>query len=188
MNWKQKKKCETLLSREQGFVKKIWGTCHTVCLAYPNRYRIGMANLGFQAVYKIFNELPSFLCERVFLSVSGDDAEFVAGAAETVSLESQKPIADFDILAVSVSFENDYPSILKILERSGIPLKAKDRDERYPLVIGGGIALTLNPEPLADYFDVLLLGEAEEILPQFARVFAESRQPALNRKDMLLDM
>ncbi len=188
MNWKQKKHYETLLSREQGFVKKIWGTCHTVCLAYPNHYRIGMANLGFQAVYKIFNELPSFLCERVFLSVSGDDAEFVAGAAETVSLESQKPVRDFDILAVSVSFENDYPSILKILEQSGIPLKAKDRDTRYPLVIGGGIALTLNPEPLADYFDVLILGEAEEILPQFARVFTESQQLALNRKDMLLDM
>ena len=104
MNWKQKKHCEALLSRERGFVKKIWGTCHTVCLAYPNIYRIGMANLGFHAVYKIFNELPSFLCERVFLSVSGGDAEFVAGAAETVILENQRPVRDFDILAVSISF------------------------------------------------------------------------------------
>lgn len=160
MNWKQKKKYETLLAREQGFVKKVWGTCHTVCLAYPNVYRIGMANLGFQTVYKIFNELPSFLCERVFLSVPGDDAEFVTGAAETVSLENQKPIRDFDILAFSISFENDYPSILKMLDLSGIPLKAKDRTNKYPLVIGGGIALTLNPEPLTDYFDVFILGEA----------------------------
>ncbi len=187
MNWKQKKHCEALLSRERGFVKKIWGTCHTVCLAYPNIYRIGMANLGFHAVYKIFNELPSFLCERVFLPVSGDDAEFVTGAAETVSLENQKPVHDFDILAVSISFENDYPSVLKLLERSGIPLTSKERDSRHPLVIGGGIALTLNPEPLADYFDLFILGEAEEALPRFAAAFSEARQLELDKKTLLLE-
>ena len=188
MNWKQKKKYETLLAREQGFVKKVWGTCHTVCLAYPNVYRIGMANLGVQTVYKIFNELPSFLCERVFLSVPGDDAEFVTGAAETVSLENQKPIRNFDILAFSVSFENDYPSILKMLDLCGIPLKAKDRTDNYPLVIGGGIALTLNPEPLTDYFDVFILGEAEEILPKFARLYAEGRRLGLNRPSLLIHL
>ena len=187
MNWKQKKHCETLLSRERGFVKKIWGTCHTVCLAYPNIYRIGMANLGFQSIYKIINELPSFLCERVFLPVSGDDAEFVTGAAETVSLENQKPVRDFDILAVSISFENDYPSVLKLLERSGIPLTSKDRNSRHPLVIGGGVALTLNPEPLADYFDLFILGEAEEALPLFAAVFSEARHLELDKKTLLLE-
>lgn len=187
MNWKQKKKYEALLEREQGFVKKVWGTCHTVCLAYPNAYRIGMANLGFQTVYKIINELPSFLCERVFLP-AGDDAEFVAGAAETVSLESQKPLRDFDILAFSVSFENDYPAILKMLDLGGIPLYARDRTNGHPLVIGGGIALTLNPEPLADFFDVCVLGEAEEILPQFARVFDKSRRLDFDRQTLLIDL
>jgi len=187
MNWKQRKKHETLLAREQGFVKKVWGTCHTVCLAYPNVYRIGMANLGFQTVYEIFNELPPFLCERLFLP-AGDDAEFVAGAVETVSLENQKPISDFDILAFSVSFENDYPSILKILDLGGIPLKAKDRISKHPLVIGGGIALTLNPEPLADFFDVFILGEAEEILPQFARLFVDVVSRGLDRKALLNEL
>jgi len=187
MNWKQRKKHETLLAREQGLVKKVWGTCHTVCLAYPNVYRIGMANLGFQTVYKIFNELPSFLCERVFLP-AGDDAEFVAGAVETVSLENQKPIGDFDILAFSVSFENDYPSILKILNLGGMPLKANNRTRKHPLVIGGGIALTLNPEPLADFFDIFILGEAEEILPQFARVYAEAQRVDLDRETLLADL
>jgi radical SAM superfamily enzyme YgiQ (UPF0313 family) len=186
MNWKQKKKYETLLNRESGFVKKVWGTGHTVCLAYPNSYRIGMANLGFQTVYKIINETPSFLCERVFLPASGDDAEFGTGAAETVSLESQKPIRDFDILAFSVSFENDYPSILKLLDLGGLPLLAKDRTSEHPLVIGGGIALTLNPEPLSDYFDVFILGEAEETLPQFAQVFAETSSRGLDRRALLI--
>lgn len=188
MNWKQKRKYEALLSRERGFVKKVWGTGYTVCLAYPNVYRIGMANLGFQTVYKIFNELPSFLCERVFLPASGDDAEFVTGAAETVSLENQKPVRDFDLLAFSISFENDYPSVLKLLDASGIPLRAKDRTGRYPLIIGGGIAPTLNPEPLADFFDVLIPGEAEDILPAFARVYADGRKKELDRKDLLLDL
>jgi radical SAM superfamily enzyme YgiQ (UPF0313 family) len=185
MNWQQKKKYETLLARERGFVKKVWGTCHTVCLAYPNVYRIGMANLGFQTVYKILNEIPSFLCERVFLP-AGDDAEFVTGAVETVSLENQKPLRDFDILAFSVSFENDYPSILKMLDLGDMPLKAKDRTEAHPLVVGGGIALTLNPEPLADFFDVFILGEAEEVLPQFARLFAEARRLELDRASLLI--
>ncbi|HJX36663.1 MAG TPA: hypothetical protein VJ280_06865, partial [Dehalococcoidales bacterium] len=89
-----KKKYESLLEQERGYVKKVWGTYNTVCLAYPNHYRTGMANLGFQTVYKIINEQPSFLCERVFLPVSGDDAEFATGAAGMVSLESQKSIAE----------------------------------------------------------------------------------------------
>src|SRR4030042_2096683 len=92
-----------------------------------------------------------------------------------VSLESQKPIAEFDILAFSISFENDYPNALKMLAHAGIPLLAKDRADNYPLVIGGGISLTLNPEPMADFFDLFVLGEAEEILPQFTRHFEESQ-------------
>ena len=171
MDWKLKKKYAAILESETGYVKKVWGTYNTVCLAYPNYYRTGMANLGFQTVYKIFNEQSSFLCERVFLPASGNDAEYVSGAAEMVSLESQKSIAEFDILAFSLSFENDYPHVLKMLALAGIPLLAKDRPEDYPLVIGGGIALTLNPEPLADFFDLFILGEAEEILPQFIPLF-----------------
>jgi radical SAM superfamily enzyme YgiQ (UPF0313 family) len=180
MNWKQKKKIETLLAAERGGIKKVWGTGYSVCLAYPNVYRIGMANLGFQSVYKIFNDLPSFLCERVFLPEPGVDA------AQAVSLESQKPLRDFDILAFSVSFENDYPSILKILDLAGIPLKACDRLASYPLVLGGGIALTLNPEPLSDFFDLLIPGEAEDVLPRFAHYFAASRQSGQNRSGLLI--
>src|SRR4030065_757803 len=147
MDWKQKKKYISLLERETGYVKKVWGAYNTVCLAYPNYYRIAMANLGFQTVYKIFNDQPSFLCERVFLPTPDDEAEFVTGAAEMVSLESQKSIAEFDILAFSISFENDHPNVVKMLANAGIPLLAKDRANNYPLVIGGGISLTITPEP-----------------------------------------
>jgi len=188
MNWKLKKKYESLLEQERGYVKKVWGTYNTVCLAYPNYYRTGMANLGFQTVYKIINEQPSFLCERVFLPAAGDDAESATGAAGMFSLESQKSIAEFDILAFSLSFENDYPHILTMLAAAGIPLLTKDRSEEFPLVIGGGIALTLNPEPLADIFDLFILGEAEETLPQFTRSFEDARRLGHSRSGLLKDL
>ncbi|HON59765.1 MAG TPA: radical SAM protein [Smithella sp.] len=186
MDWKLRKKYDALLEQETGYVKKNWGVGNTVCLAYPNIYRVGMANLGFQTVYKIFNEHPSFLCERLFLPASENDARCVSEAAEMVSLESQKPVTDFDILAFSVSFENDYPHIIGMLERAGIPPMAKERSEKHPLLIGGGIALTLNPEPLADFFDVFILGEAEEVLPQFCRYFEDARSRGESRRNMLV--
>ncbi len=188
MDWKLKKKYEKILEGETGYVKKVWGTYNTVCLAYPNYYRTGMANLGFQTVYKIFNEQPSFLCERAFLPLPEDEAEYVSGAAEMVSLESQKSIAEFDILAFSISFENDYPHVLRMLALTGIPLLSKERTEDFPLVIGGGIALTLNPEPLADFFDLFILGEAEEILLQFMSYFEEARRLGYDRRRLLLDL
>ena len=188
MNWKVKKKYESLLEQERGYVKKVWGTYNTVCLAYPNYYRTGMANLGFQTVYKIINEQPSFLCERVFLPAAGDDAESATGAAGMFSLESQKSIAEFDILAFSLSFENDYPHVLTMLAKAGIPLLTKDRSEEFPLVVGGGIALTLNPEPLADIFDLFILGEAEETLPQFTRSFEDARRLGHSRSGLLKDL
>jgi len=187
MDWKLKKIYAGILEDETGYVKKIWGKYNTVCLAYPNHYRTGMANLGFQTVYKIFNVQPSFLCERAFLPASGDDARFASGAAGIFSLENQKSITEFDILAFSVSFENDYPHILKIMDATGIPLLSGERSEKHPLVIGGGIALTLNPEPLADFFDIFILGEAEDVLPEFCRCFEKARRSGHDRKQFLKD-
>jgi radical SAM superfamily enzyme YgiQ (UPF0313 family) len=167
MSWKLKKKCLDLLAREDGCVRKIWGEAMTICLAYPNAYRTAMSNLGFQAVYAIINRHPACLCERVFLPDSSDEAVHVASAGSLFSFESQRPLVDFDMVAFSLSFENDYPNILKILDMAGIPLAAEARGERSPLVIGGGISATLNPEPLADFFDLFLIGEGEALLPDF---------------------
>lgn len=188
MDWKLKQQYSRILENETGYVKKIWGEYNTVCLAYPNQYRAGMANLGFQTVYQLFNAQPSFLCERAFLSVSGNDARFVSGAAGIFSLENQKPLAEFDILAFSVSFENDYPNILRMMDAAGIPLLAGDRTEKHPLVIGGGVSLTLNPEPLADFFDVFILGEAEDVLPAFCRSYEEARRIRQDRNYFLVNL
>jgi len=176
MSWKLKKKCLDLLAREDGYVRKIWGEAMTICLAYPNAYRTGMSNLGFQTVYSLINRHPACLCERIFLPDSDDETAHAASPAPLFSLESQRPLADFDMVAFSLSFENDYPNVLKILDMAGIPLAATERTERDTLVIGGGIAVTLNPEPLADFFDLFLIGEGEALLPDFLDVAVALRR------------
>ncbi len=179
------KKYRDLLDGEEGCWKKRWGNLLTVCLAYPNRYRTGMSNLGFQTIYGLINRRPSFLCERVFLPDPADMAAFEGTSAPLFSLESQKPLAEFDIVAFSLPYENDYPHILTMLEMGTIPLLSARRGERDPLVLGGGIAVTLNPEPLADFFDCFLLGEGEEILPEFLRIFEESGRRGFSREQVL---
>lgn len=171
MSWALTKRYLEILEKETGYCKKVWGELRTVCLVFPNYYRVGMANLGFQAVYALINRNPSFLCERAFLPEPADEGAFVNESTPLFSLESQKPLAEFDIIAFSVPFENDYPNILKILQLSRISIPAAQRGEAEPLIMGGGIALTLNPEPVADFFDLFLLGEAEEMLNDFLGAF-----------------
>jgi radical SAM superfamily enzyme YgiQ (UPF0313 family) len=167
MSWTLKQKYRDRLAPEKGCLRPVRGDRLSVCLAYPNTYRTGMSSLGFQTIYAILNRHDGFFCERAFLPDPGDEALFISGSTPLFSLESQKPLADFDMVAFSVSFENDYPHILKMLDMAGIPLRARQRRERDPLVIAGGISVTLNPEPLSDFFDLFLLGEGEEMLPDF---------------------
>lgn len=185
MSWKLKKKYHDLVSQEEGHQKKIWGELLTVCLAYPNYYRTGMSNLGFQTIYALINREPSFLCERIFLPDPKDEVEFTKGSIPLFSLESQKALAEFDIIAFSIPFENDYPNILKILSMAGIPLTSRERSETEPLIVGGGVSVTLNPEPLADFFDLFLLGEGEDILPEFLALFEDCRRLRMNRSGLL---
>ncbi|OPY87658.1 MAG: hypothetical protein A4E72_01452 [Syntrophus sp. PtaU1.Bin208] len=171
------------MAQEKGCQRKVWGDKLTVCLVYPNVYRIGMANLGFQTVYSLLNGLPFCLCERAFLSPPGE-----GGASREkglVSLESQRPLKDFDIVAFAIPFENDYPHILDILAGAGMPLQASLRKDPEPLVMAGGIAVALNPEPLSSFVDLFLLGEAEEALPEFAGRYWEALTQGLDRRQRL---
>ncbi len=161
------------LSREQGTVIKDWGGKVAVALVYPNTYYVGMSNLGLHAVYGLLNSYAGVVCERVFWEED-----------EVLSLESQRPLADFTVLAFSVNYELDYFNILRVLKASGIPLRAADRDERYPLVIGGGPCVMANPAPLSSFFDCLCVGEAEAILPGMVPVLAEG---ASGRRDDMLE-
>jgi radical SAM superfamily enzyme YgiQ (UPF0313 family) len=171
MSWTLRKRYGDLLAHEEGYYKKVWGECLTICLVYPNYYRIGMSNLGFHTIYALLNHHRSFLCERAFLPDPGDEEAFTLGSIPLFSLETQKPLSEFDVIAFSVPFENDYPNILKILDMSRITLDARQRKETDPFIIAGGISVTLNPEPLSDFFDLFFIGEGEQILPEFLQAF-----------------
>ena len=186
MSWALKEKYRALLSREEGHYRKVWGKSLHVCLAYPHAYNTGMSNLGFQTVYDLFNRHPACLCERVFMPGPEEEQEFNKDGQRLFSLESQRPLADFDVVAFSLSFENDYPNILKILELGGIALSSKERGETAPLILGGGIAATLNPEPLADFFDLFLLGEAEEVIGPFSDLCAGALSSGMAKELLLL--
>src|SRR5262249_8601329 len=152
-----------------------------IALAYPNTYYIGMSNLGLQAVYQLFNGHDGICCERVFVPEPELERELERTRSSLVTLESATPVADFDILALSVSFETDYLNIPKLFRLAKIPVRAADRDERHPLVIMGGAAAFLNPEPVAEFIDVVSVGEGEVLIPALLRVMEE----ADSRDDLL---
>src|SRR4051794_17147826 len=213
------------LASEEGWVLKR-GAQLRIALCYPNVYSIGMANLGFQAMYELFNNIPEVSCERVFLpdtvrsvsvsegssvnklvrngrapkhprNGSGYDglprgrafetnelAEYERTRTPLLSLESQTPVRDFDVVAFSISFETDYVNMARMLQLSGVPVWSKDRTERDPLVIMGGAASFLNPEPIADFTDVIAVGEGEILAYQLIDAILEQG----SKEDILLSL
>lgn len=177
-----REKIDSLLSKEKGTIFKDPGGRINVCLVYPNTYHLGMSNLGFQGIYTLLNSRSDVVCERAFLPEEEDMEEFVRTGSEIVSMESKRPLNRFDIVAFSVSFENDYPNIPIILKLSKIPLFASERKGgNYPLLIMGGICAFFNPEPLAEIFDICFIGEAEEMLDEFFNLYDASD----NREDLM---
>jgi radical SAM superfamily enzyme YgiQ (UPF0313 family) len=164
MAWQQVEKARRRLSREQGTFIKDWGGRTPIALVYPNSYYLGMSNLGVHALYKLLNSHPKLVAERAFWE--GD-------SQAPISLEKQRPLADFAVIAFSISYELDYFNVVRILKASGIPLYAAQRDQRYPLVIAGGPCIMANPMPLSPFFDCLAIGEAEAIVPNMVPVIIE---------------
>lgn len=160
MAWDEIKKARRRLSREQGTIIKDWGGRVPIALVYPNSYYLGMSNLGIHAIYNLLNNHNEIVCERAFW-----ETENIKSRTPPLSIESQRPLSDFAVLAFSVSYELDYFNVAKILKASGIPLYAAERDERHPLVIAGGPCIIANPAPLSPFFDCLCIGEAEPIIP-----------------------
>ena len=156
-----------------------------ICLIYPNRYPIGMSNLGFQASYRIFSQATQYRCERAFLP-DPDEADLLSRTQTPLaSLEHQRPLLDFELLAFSLSFETDYLHILDLLAAAHVPLLAREREAHHPLIIAGGPATFLNPEPVADFIDLFLIGEGEEMIPEFLERYAQVRTANLSRADTL---
>ena len=166
MGWEEVRKARQRLSREQGTIIKDWGGRIPVALIYPNSYYVGMSNLGVHAIYSLLNSHSEIVCERVFWEGRNNQPA-------PWSLESQRPLSDFAILAFSISYELDYFNVVQILKASGIPIYSADRDERHPLVIAGGPCIIANPVPLTPFFDCLCIGEAEAIIPAMLPLLAK---------------
>ncbi len=164
-SWEQRERARTILSREVGVIRKPHAGRLRVALAFPNTYFVGMSNLGFQTVYRLFNEREDAVCERVFLPPKQELTEALRAGVRLITLESQTAVADVDVLAFSVSFEWDYPNVLTMLRLVGLPVRAADRDDRHPLVVLGGATSFLNPEPLAPFVDVVCAGDGEVLVP-----------------------
>jgi radical SAM superfamily enzyme YgiQ (UPF0313 family) len=170
---------------EKGAVKKGWGGRLSIAIVYPNYYRVGMSNLGFQVIYALLNKRDDVVAERAFLPEDQEMSLRLRAGRGLFTLESQSPLRDFDIVAFSISFENDYPNVLAILESGKIPLLQKERDQSCPIIMAGGITTFLNPEPVAMFFDLFLLGEAETNLEEFIDRFKEIRAAGASRKETL---
>jgi len=189
-SWKLIQKAKAVLEKERGVVQKPWGGKITICLLYPNAYRVGMSNLGFQTLYRILNADNDVVCERAFLPEPEDLEEYHNSQTPLFSLESQKSLSSFDILAFSISFENDFLNVLTLLELAHVPAESRLRDGRYPWVIAGGVAVFLNPEPVSEFFDLFILGEAEEAIGEFLTVCRQtlSDQKRKEKGDFLREL
>src|SRR6186997_1703489 len=179
--WPQRERALVLLSKEVGFVRKPHGGKLRVALAFPNTYFVGMSNLGFQTVYKLFNAEEDIVCERVFLPPKSELAEQLASGAPLVTVESQTPVREFDVFAFSVSFEWDYTNILALLRLAGIAPRVEQRTHHDPLIVIGGAVTFVNPEPLAPFADVIAAGEGEALIPSLLTAF----KSASDRDDLL---
>ena len=154
-----------ILQREVGVIQKNWKNKVSVALVYPNHYALGMANLGFQSVYHLFNQQDHIVCERFFIPDYRQSKKMI-------SVESGRVLASFNIIAFSISFEMDYIHVIHTLDCAAIPFYSKDRSEKTPLVIAGGVAISINPEAIAPFIDIFLIGEAEISLPSFLTIYS----------------
>jgi radical SAM superfamily enzyme YgiQ (UPF0313 family) len=180
MGWEEIEKARRRLSREQGTIIKDWGGRIPIALVYPNSYYLGMSNLGVHAVYKLLNSYDDVVCERAFWEENRENP------SPPISLESQRPLADFAAVVFSVSYELDYFNVVSILRASGIPLYAAERNESHPLVIAGGPCIMANPMPPSPFFDCLAIGEAEPMVPAMLPIISEGANRDASLKSLSL--
>jgi len=167
MSSKLVQKARKRLSGETGCRSNPWGGRISVALVYPNTYYHAMSNMGYLSVYHLINSRTDALCERFFLPDPEDIEEHRKTGYPLFSHESGRFLSEFDVIAFSLSFENDYVNLPLLFDLAKVPLFRRDRQDRFPLVICGGVCAFLNPEPLADLMDLFVVGEGEAILPDF---------------------
>src|SRR3990170_8734808 len=156
-------------------------------LIYPDIYENGMSYLGLQILYHIINQRPNSLCERVFLPWPDAEEILKNNSIPLFSLESHTPLKEFDVLGFSLTYELNYTGVLNILSLSGMPLFSQERKEDFPLVIAGGFSV-FNPEPMADFFDLFVIGDAEEVIHQVLDSIEKGKKENLKKRELLVEL
>jgi radical SAM family uncharacterized protein/radical SAM-linked protein len=169
---------------EQAIIKEHEGmTCRFV-LAFPDLYEIGMSHLGTRIIYDLINKHEDLVCERSFSPWPDMEEQLRARGLPLVSLETYRPLSDFDVVGVSLQYELSYTNVLLNLELGGVPLLASERGDDDPIVIAGGPTCT-HPEPMAIFLDLVLVGEAEEVLTSVLRTVGSMRAEKRPRAEIL---
>ncbi len=178
------------LGNELGAIHKPWDSAQVRwVLTYPEIYEVGASNLGHIILYNIINAQPRQLCDRTYLPASDLAAKLQETNTPLFALESKRSLQEFDILGFSLSYELGATNILEMLSLAQIPLSWKERElGNYPLIFAGGQTATSNPEPYADFFDFVVLGDGEELLPEIGLVLEEGKRDKLSKEDLLLDL
>ncbi|HBQ30249.1 MAG TPA: B12-binding domain-containing radical SAM protein, partial [Mitsuokella multacida] len=185
MDWELKQELKKQLQEEQGYYVYPVGTRTRFALVYPNSYFVGMSNLGFHIIYDLLNKRSDTACERVFLPERTKVERYVNTRTPIMSMETQSPLYDFDVLGFAVSFEMDYFNILQLLSMGKVKAKAAERGERDPILVAGGPCPTFNPEPLAAIFDAFIIGEGEVIMPALMDAYQAAKREGLPRNELL---
>ncbi len=174
------------LGGEYQSVTKDWdaASCR-IALAFPDIYDIGMSHLGTKILYSLLNKHEGILCERTFTPWTDMEAELRARKLPLLTLESARPLSAFDVVGISLQFEMTYTNVLTLLDLGGIPLRVAHRGDEDPIVLGGGPTAT-HPEPIAPFFDALLIGEAEEVLPPALLELARWKKEGVPRRERLI--
>ena len=154
-------------------------------MCFPDVYEIGMSHLGIQILYDMLNSFEDVWCERVYSPWVDLDRIMREKHIPLFALESQDPITEFDFLGITIQYEMCYTNILQVLDLSGIPLLAKDRMDKDPIVIGGG-PCTYNPEPITDFFDIFYIGEGETRYRELIDLYKECKKKGCSRQDLSL--
>ena len=168
---------------EWNAIVKDWDAARLrFALMYPDTYEIGMSNMALPILYEILNNRPGVLAERAFAPWPDMEAALRSSGRRLYSLESRHPLKDFDVLGFSLGYELTYTNVLNMLDCGGVPPLAAERTDSHPLVIAGGTC-ALNPEPMADFIDLFVIGEGEEVMLELVELLEESR--AHSRKEQL---
>ena len=155
-----------------------------LAFCFPDIYEIGMSNIGMRILYATMNQMPGVWCERVFAPWGDMEQEMRKAGIPLYALESGDPVSDFDVVAFSLGYEMAYPAVLNMLDLAGIPLRSADRPELTPLVMAGGTACS-NPEPMAPFFDLMIIGEGEEVNNEVLALFRQAQQAGWSKTQFL---